>query len=85
MSVRNWVVNLVMGSLFVIAGLFLYLRANQFACYYRAIPIDMQRNPACIRFLRFDLLLVLITCLAGGLLFAASLSRVLGEGYAVFG
>ncbi len=85
MSVRSWVVNLVMGSLFVIAGLFLYLRANRFACYYRAIPIDFQRSPSCMRFLRSDLLLVLITCLAGGVLFAASLSRVVGEGYAVFG
>ncbi|MCP9927706.1 hypothetical protein [Cyanobium sp. CH-040] len=85
MSVRNWVVNLVMGQLFVIAGLFLCLRANQFACYYMSIPCDMQRNPACMRFLRLDFLLVLITCLVGGLLFAASLSRVVGEGYAVFG
>lgn len=85
MSVRSWVVNLVMGSLFVIAGVFLHLRAHQFACCYMSIPCDMQRNPACMSFLRFDLLLVLITCLVGGLLFAAALSQVAGEGYAVFG
>jgi hypothetical protein len=81
----DWAINLVMGSLFVFAGLFLYMRASSFYRFYLTLPADRQKSPSCLRFLRFDLLMVWITGLAGGLSLVASISRAYREGYAVFG
>lgn len=84
-SSLDWGINLVMGLILIFVGWFLYLRANNFYRCYIASPTDMQKNPSCLRFLRLDLLLVIISCLVGAVLLAASISRVFGEGYAVFG
>lgn len=74
-----------MGLLFVLTGWFLQVRASSFYRLYLTFPVDQQKSPSCLRFLRFDLLIVVITCLAGALSLVASISRTFREGYAVFG
>jgi hypothetical protein len=85
LSSLGWVINLVMGLLFIFIGWFLYFRANNFHLFYSANIAETQNNQQLERFLRIDLILVLGTCLAGGLLLAVSIGRVFGEGYALFG
>ena len=85
LSPADWAINLVMGLLFIFAGWFLYLRASSFYRFYLTFPANQHRSPSCLRFLRFDLLMVWITCLAGGLSLVACISRTYREGYAVFG
>jgi hypothetical protein len=85
LSPADWAVNLVMGLLFLLTGWLLHVRASRFYGLYLTFPVDQQKSPSCLRFLRFDLLMVVITCLAGALVLVASISRVYREGYAVFG
>ncbi len=85
LSPRNWIPNLLMGLFFICFGWYLYFRAISFSRYYSARPADFRKNPIGLRFLRLDLLLVLLSCLAGALLLLASGGRVFREGYAVFG
>jgi hypothetical protein len=81
----DWAINLAMGLLFLFVGWFLYMRASSFYRFYLTFSADRQKSPSCLRFLRFDLLMVVITCLAGSLSLVASISRAYREGYAVFG
>jgi len=85
LSSFGWGINLIMGFLFILLGWFLYIRANCFHRFFLTSTADIQNNPHFKRFLRLDLMFVLSTCLVGGLLLSASISRVFGEGYAVFG
>jgi hypothetical protein len=80
-----WVINLGMGFLFVATGYFLYRRAKNFSRFYETITPDAQNNPHLQRFLRLDLLFVLGAAFLSGLLLLAAISRVFGEGYAIFG
>ena len=84
-SSLGWVINLVMGLIFICIGWFLYLRASNFQLFYYASDAETRNNLYLKRFLRSDLILVLIAGLVGTLLILASISRVFGEGYAVFG
>jgi hypothetical protein len=81
----DWAINRAIGLLRISIGWFLRLRAKEFYRYYLTIPSAMRKSPSCICFLRLDLLLVLISCFAGGLLLVASVSRVFRESYAVSG
>jgi len=85
LSSFSWGINLIMGFLFIFLGWFLYIRANYFHRFYSTNTADIQNNPHIKRFLRLDLMFVLSTCLIGGLLLTASISRVFGEGYPIFG
>ncbi|MFQ6539739.1 MULTISPECIES: hypothetical protein [Aphanothece] len=85
LSPRNWTPNLAMGVLFICLGWLLYLRAVSFSRFFSAMPVNIQIISFGQRFLRLDLLLVSLSCLVGALLLLASVSRVFGEGYAVFG
>ena len=85
LSSIGWVINLVIGLIFILIGYFLYLRASKLVRFYVTATDDVQNNPHMQRFLRLDLMLVLSTCFLGGLLLTAGISRVFGEGYAIFG
>lgn len=85
LSSIGWVINLVMGLLFILIGCFLYLRAYHWRRFYITVSSDMRNNPHLQRFLRLDLLFVLGACLLGALFLTAGVSRVFGEGYAIFG
>ena len=85
LSPVDWPINLGMGLLFIATGWFLSRRASSFYRLYLTFPADQQKSPSCLRFLRLDLMMVWITCLAGGLSLVASISRAFREGYAVFG
>ena len=84
-SSLGWIINLIMGILFIFIGWYLYARSDSFYRLFSSSASDMQNNPYIQRFLRFDLIFVLGTCFVGGLLLMASMSRVFGEGFAVFG
>ena len=84
LSLTSWRINLFMGALFVGIGWFSYARVNAFCRGFTAMAVA-QNNPHIRRFLLLDLILVVGVGLIGALLLVASLSRVFGEGYAVFG
>jgi hypothetical protein len=81
----GWVINLVMGSLFILIGYFLYLRAKNFYRFFRAITPDTQNISYLQKFLRLDLVIVVGITFLGGLLLMAGIFRVFGEGFAIFG
>ena len=74
-----------MGALFIFIGWFLYLRVDAFWKGYSSSATDIRNNLHIQRFLLLDLMLMLGACLVGTVLLVASLSRVFGEGLAVFG
>ncbi len=84
-STLGWAINLIMGALFIFIGWYIYARSDSFCRVYSSSASDMQNNPHIQRFLRLDLMFVLGACLVGGSLLVASISRVFGDGFAVFG
>lgn len=85
LSSLGWIINLVMGLIFISIGWLLYRRASSFYLFFSASPVTNQNNLHLQRFMRLDLLVVCGASLLGGILLIASISRVFGEGYAVFG
>lgn len=81
----GWPINLLMGSVFAAIGGFLYLRAYHWQRFYLTAPVDVQNSPHIRRFLRLDLIFLVGMGLVGGILLTAGISRVFGEGYAIFG
>ena len=84
-SANGWVINLVIGSFFILIGIFLYLRAKNLHRFYEVIPSDVQNTPPLKHFLRLEMILILGTGFLGGMLLLAGISRVFGEGFAIFG
>ena len=84
-SSLGWAINLIMGVLFIFIGWFLYARSDSFYWVYSSSASDIQNHPHLQQFLRLDLIFVLGTCLVGGILLMASIGRVFGEGFAIFG
>lgn len=85
LSPLSWALNLSMGLAFIYPGWFLHLRSSSLYRFFLANSVNIKTNPILLHFLRLNLLLGFLSCLAGGLLLVASGSRVSGEGYAVFG
>jgi hypothetical protein len=85
LSPISWAINLIIGLFFILIGWFLHRRASSFYHFYSTSADDTQNNQSLLRFLRLDFLAILGTCLVGSLLLIASISRVFGEGFAVFG
>lgn len=85
LSLPNWRINLLMGTVFIVIGGFLGLRGLAFCKGYAASAIDIRTNLNMRRFLLLDLLSTLGTALIAAGLLAASLDRVFREGFAVFG
>ena len=85
LSTIGWEVNVMVGVLFISIGVFLYLRAKNLHWFYDVISTDVKNTPQLNRFLRLEMIFVLGTCFLGGLLLMAGISRVFGEGYAIFG
>ena len=85
LSSIGWAINLIIGLLFMLIAYFLYLRVKNLHCFYETIPSDAQNNPHLQRFLRLEMIFVLGTCFFGIILLSAGISRVFGEGYAIFG
>ncbi len=80
----GWVINLVMGCLFLLIGYFLYLRTKNLYRFYRAVTPDMQNISYLQKFLRLDLIFVVGITFLSGLLLMAGIFRVFGEGFAIF-
>jgi len=80
-----WIVNLGMGLLFIIIGVFIYLHGMRLHLFYASAVHKLQKDPNFQKFLRLDLIFVIISCLGGGVLLIGALIRVFMEGFAVFG
>lgn len=85
LSSIGWVINLVMGLLFMLIGVYLYFRAKNLHRFYETITPTARNNPYIQRFLNLELIFVLSTCFVGVIFLSAGISRVFGEGYAIFG
>ncbi len=85
LSSIGWAINLVMGSLFILIGYFLYLRAKNFYRFFRAITPDPLNFFYLQKFLRLDLAFVVGITFLSGLMLMAGIFRVFGEGFAIFG
>ncbi|MFZ2487886.1 MAG: hypothetical protein WAZ19_07155 [Anaerolineae bacterium] len=81
----GWPINLLMGNVFAAIGGFLYRRAYHWWRFYQTAPGDVQNSAHVKHFLHLDLIFLVGTGLIGGILLAAGISRVFGEGYAIFG
>jgi len=84
-SSLSWHINLLMGLLFFSIGCFFYLRSSNLHHFYFSGDSKIQKNLHLQRFLRLDMIFVLGSCLVGGILLFASISRVFKEGFAIFG
>ena len=85
LSSIGWLINLVMGCIFIIIGFFFYLRGRAFNQFVATTTRDVLANLFLQRYLRLEIVLAVCVFLIGGFLLAASMYRVFGEGLAVFG
>lgn len=86
LSTSGWLINVVMGILFIAVGCFFYARGRSFVCFYQShIKQGLLANQSLKRFIRLEIVLLLGNCFVSALLLAAGASRVFGEGFAIFG
>jgi hypothetical protein len=81
----GWFINLGMGLLFLFIGCFMYFHGNSLHRFYAGGADQLQEDPKLQRFLRWDLIFVIISCILSGSLFTAAFYRIFFEGFAVFG
>jgi hypothetical protein len=74
-----------MGLLFIIIGGFMYFHGNNLQKFYLSASEKLQKNLNFQRFLRFDLIFVLISYILSGSLVTGAFFRIFIEGFAVFG
>jgi len=84
-SKLGWIINVGMGLLFIIIGCFMYFHGNSLHQFYGSAVEKIQYDPNFRRFLRLDLIFVLISCIFSGISLIAVITRIFFEGYAVFG
>lgn len=84
-SQLGWPINLIMGILFILIGGFIYLYTHNLSLFCETLPDDVQKNIYFHRFLRLDIIIVIVSAFSGGLFLVAAVFRVFGEGFAVFG
>lgn len=83
-SSLGWGINLIVGSVMLLIGVFLGLRGRALTAMIESYEPE-ENTVRVSRFLRYDLILIGGISLIGLLLLAMSIYRVFGEGYAVFG
>ena len=81
----GWVINLGMGLLFILIGVYLYFRGNSLHRFYSSAVDNLQQDPNYQRFLRFEMIFVIISSILSGVFLIAAFIRVFREGFAVFG
>ena len=84
-SSHEWIVNLGMGSLFIIIGCLMYLHGKSLHRFYTSAVNILMEDPNFKMFLRLDLLFVIISCIVSGALLTGVFIRMFVEGFAVFG
>jgi len=84
-SSLGWIINLGMGTGLIIIGCLMYLHGNSLHRLYAGAMDKLQEDPNFIWFLRFDLLLVIISCIVSGAFLTGAFIRMFVEGFAVFG
>ena len=84
-SSLGWIINLSMGSFFMIVAGFIYLHGKNLHQFYSNAIETIQNDPHFNRFLRLDLIFVFSTAIISGGFLIAAIFRVFGEGFAVFG
>jgi hypothetical protein len=84
-SSLGWIVNLGMGLLFIIIGCLMYLHGNSLHRFYKGSMDKLQEDPNFQRFLRLDLLFVIISCIVISAMLTGAFIRIFIEGFAVFG
>lgn len=91
LSTIGWVINTVVGILFITIGLFFYAHGRAFVRFYQShtehgsTEREFSSNPFLKRFMTLEILLLAGNCLVSALLLTAGASRVFGEGFPIFG
>jgi hypothetical protein len=85
LSSIGWFINLGMGLFFIMIGVYLYFRGNSLHRFYSGAVDNLQDDPKFRRFLRLDLLFVIISCVVSGAFLTGAFIRIFFEGFAVFG
>jgi len=81
----GWVINLGMGLLFIMTGGYLYFRGKSLHRFYLSAVDNLQQDPNFQRFLRFEMIFVIISSILSGVFLIAAFIRIFSEGFAVFG
>jgi hypothetical protein len=66
-------------------GGYLYFRGKSLHRFYAGAADQLQEDSNWQRFIRWDLVFVIISCILSGALFTAAFYRIFIEGFAVFG
>lgn len=85
LSSHVWILNLGMGLPFIFIGCFMYFHGHSLYQFYAGAVDKLKEVSNFQRFLRWDLLLEIISCILSGALFTTAFYRIFIEGFAVFG